>query len=55
MIPYIVGKLASNSSDLTGGLVKYVLGRGYFHAVSYQNGDKIVTSSPPPIVELVVV
>ena len=50
MIPYIVGKLAPNSSHLTRGLVKYVLGRGYFRAVSSQNGDKIVTSPPPPIV-----
>ena len=47
MIPYIVGKLASNSSHLTKGFVKYVPGRGYFHAISSQNGDKFVTSPPP--------
>ena len=34
MIPYMVGKLAPNSSHLTRGLVKYVPGRGYFCAVS---------------------
>ena len=54
MIPYMVGKLASNSSHLTRGLVKYVPGKGYFRAVPSQNGDKYVTSlPPPPIVELV--
>ena len=30
------------------GLVKYVPGRDYFRAVSYQNGDKFVTPPPPP-------
>ena len=53
MIPYMVGKLAPNSSHLTKGLVKYVPGRGYFRAVSSQNGDGSVTSPPPPIVERV--
>ena len=53
MIPYMVGKLAPNSSHLTRGLVKYVPGRGFFRAVSYQNGDKFVTSPPSPIVELI--
>ena len=48
MIPYMVGKLAPNSSHLTRGLVKYVLGRGYFRAVFSKNGDKFVTSPPPP-------
>ena len=48
MIPYMVGKLAPNSSHLTRGLVKYVPGRSYFRAVSFQNGDKCVTSPPPP-------
>ena len=48
MIPYMVGRLAPNSSHSTRGLVKYVSGRGYFRAVSSQNGDKIVTSPPPP-------
>ena len=48
MIPYMVGKLAPNSSHLTRGLVKYSPGRGYFRAVSSQNGDKTVTPQPPP-------
>ena len=52
MIPYMVGKLAPNSSHLTRGLVKPVPGRGYFRAVPSQNGDKYV-ASPPPIIELV--
>ena len=55
MISYMVGKLAPNSSHLTRGLVKYVPGRGYFRAVSSQNGDKFVTSPPPPLVERVVI
>ena len=33
---------------VTRGLVKYVSGRGYFRAVSSQNGDKFVTSPPTP-------
>ena len=53
MIPYMVGKLAPNSSYLTRGLVKDIPGRGYFRAVPSQKGDKYVTSPPPPIVELV--
>ena len=53
MISYMVGKLAPNLSHLTRGLVKYVPNRGYFRAVPSQNGDKYVTSPPPPIVELV--
>ena len=48
MIPYMVGKLAPNSSYLTRRLVKYVSGRGSFRTVPSQNGDKIVTSPPPP-------
>ena len=48
MIPYMVGKLAPNLSHLTRGLVKYVPGRGYLRAVPSQNGDKYVTSPPPP-------
>ena len=51
MIPYMVGKLAPNSSHLTRRLVKYVSGRGYFRAVPSQNGDKYVTS-PPPLIYL---
>ena len=47
MIPYMVGKLAPNSSHLTRGLVKYVPGRSYFRAVPSQNRDKFVTSCPP--------
>ena len=55
MIPYTVGKLASNSSHLTRGLVEYVPGRSYFRAVSSQNGIKFVTTPPPPpIVEITV-
>ena len=55
MIPYMVGKLALSSSHLTRGLVKYVPGKGYFRTVPSQNGDKYVTSPPPPpIVQLVV-
>ena len=53
MIPYMVGKLAPNSSHLTRGLVKYVPGRGYFRAVPSLNGDKYVRSPTPPIVKLV--
>ena len=53
MNPNMVGKLAPNSSHLTRELIKYVTGRGYFRAVSYQNGDKMVTSPPSTIVELV--
>ena len=48
MIPYMVGKLTPNLSHLTRGLVKYVPGRGYFRAVPFLNGDKYVTSPPPP-------
>ena len=53
MIPYMVGKLAANSSHLTRGLVKHVPGRVHFRADPSQNGDKYVTSRPPAIVELV--
>ena len=53
MIPYMVGKLAPNSTYLTRLLVKYVPGRGYFWAVPSQNEDKFVTSPPSPIVERV--
>ena len=51
MIPYNVGKLVPSSSHLTRGLVKYVPGRDYFRDVPSQNGEKFVTSPPPPIVE----
>ena len=53
MIPYMIGKLAPNSSHLTRGSVKYVPGRSYFRAVLSQSGNKFVTSPPPPIVERV--
>ena len=46
--PYMVGRLAPNSSHLTRGLFKYVPGRGFFRFVSSQNGDKFVTPPPPP-------
>ena len=49
MIPYMVGKLAPNSSHLTRGLVKYVPGRGYFRAVPSQNEDKYVSFPPPQL------
>ena len=52
MIPYMVSKLAPNSSYLIRGLVKYVPRKDYFRAVPSQNGDKYVTSPPPPIVAL---
>ena len=48
VISYMVGKLAPNPLHLTRRLVKYVLGRNYLRAVSSQNGDKFVTSPPPP-------
>ena len=44
----MVGKLAPNSTHSTRELVKYVSGRGYFRAVSSQNGEKVVTFPPPP-------
>ena len=53
MIPYMVGKLAPNSSHFTRGLVKSVPGRSYFRAVPFQNGEKIIISPPRLIVELV--
>ena len=53
MIPYMVGKLAPKSSHLTRGLVKYVSGRSYFRTVPSQNGDKMITSPPPPVAERV--
>ena len=45
MIPYMVGKFAPNSTHSTRGLVKYVLGRGYFRAVPSQNGNKFALST----------
>ena len=51
MIPYMVGKIAPNSTHSTRGLVKYVPGRRYLRAVPSQNGDKFVTFPPPSIVE----
>ena len=49
----MVGKLAPNPTHFIRGLVKKVPGRGYFKGVPSQNGDKCVTSPPPPIVERV--
>ena len=49
-ILYMVGKLAPNSSHLNRGLVKYVSGKGYFRTVPSQNGDKIITFPPPPLI-----
>ena len=52
MIPYMVGKLAPNSSHFNR--VKSVPGRGYFRAVPTQNGENMFHPlPPPPIVELV--
>ena len=48
MTLYMVGKLFPNSSHLTRGLVKYASGRGYFRTIPSLNGDKNVTSPPPP-------
>ena len=48
MILYRVGKLAPNPIHSTKGFDKYVPGRGYYRAVSSQNGDKFVTCPPPP-------
>ena len=53
MIPYIIGKFAPNPTHSIRGVVKYVPGKGCFRAVPYQNGEKIVTSPPPSIVERV--
>ena len=44
MIPYMVGKLASNTTNFTGVSVKCVPRRGYFRAVPSQNGDKLALS-----------
>ena len=52
MIPYMVGKLAPNSTHVIRGLVKQGPGRGYFRVVPFQIGDKFVTSPHPLIVEL---
>ena len=51
MIFYMVGKLAPNFNSFRQGLFKYVPGKGYFCAVSSQNGDKFATSFTAPIVE----
>ena len=50
---YMVGKLAPNSIHFTREVVKQVPGRAYFRVVLSQNGNKIVTSPTPPIVERV--
>ena len=41
MIPYMVGKLAPNSTHFTRRLVKYVPGREFFRAVPFPNGNKL--------------
>ena len=46
--PHMVGKLAPNSTHFTKGLVNYIPGRRSFRAVPSQNGDKFVSSPPPP-------
>ena len=51
MIPYMVGKLAPNTTHPTRRVIKYVPRRDYFRAAPSQNGDKFVTSPTPPIVE----
>ena len=43
-ILYMVGKLTSNSTILTRGLVEYVPARGFFRVVPSRNGKKIATS-----------
>ena len=54
MIPYMVGKLAPNSSHLTRRLVKYVSGRGYFRTIpSKKKTGTNLLHPPPPIVERV--
>ena len=50
MIPYMVGKLAPNSTHFTRDWSNKSPG-GDFRAVPSQNGDKNVTSPPPSIVE----
>ena len=47
IIPYMVSKPDLNKIPFTGGLIKYVLGRGYFRAVPSQSGEKPPTSRPP--------
>ena len=48
MIPYMIGKLALNSTHFTRRFGKYVPGRDYFRAVPSQNGDKFATTPHPP-------
>ena len=48
MTPYMVGKLAPNPTHSTRELVKHVPDRGYFRVVPSENGNKVVTSPPPP-------
>ena len=44
IILYMAGKLTSNSTILTRGLVEYVPARGFFRVVPSRNGEKIATS-----------
>ena len=41
MIPYMVGKLAPNSTHFTRKLVKYIPGRAYFRAVPSKTGTNL--------------
>ena len=47
MIPYMVGKLAPNSSHLTRGLVKYIPGRGYSVPFPPKTGTNLLHPRPP--------
>ena len=53
MIPYMVDKLAPDSTHSTRRLVKIVPGRGYFRAVPSQNGEKMLHPLLLSIVERV--
>ena len=47
MIPYMVGKLAPNSSHLTRGLVKYVPDRAKFVPFPAKTGTNLLHPRPP--------
>ena len=55
MIPYMVGKLAPNSSHLTRGVVKSVPGRGYFRTVPLKTGTNMLHPLPPQSLNLSIV
>ena len=50
MIPYVVGKLAPNSSHLTRGLVKFVPVGTIFVPFPPKTGTNMLHPLPPPIV-----